>query len=214
MVGASLRRGVGGVVAGALLAAMLSTAVADDRRVVTSLQEMRSARVVLQEWDLSCGAAAVTTILNYQHGDRISERDVALALINQERYLEVPELVRVRHGFSLLDIKRFVEARGYRGVGYGRLTLDDLVRLAPVMTPIRNRGYNHFVVFRGRMGNRVLMADPAFGTRTMTVEKFERVWLDYGALGKVGFIIARPGADGSSPPAKLAPRPYEFVSLR
>jgi predicted double-glycine peptidase len=61
-------------------------------------------------------------------------------------------------------------------------------------------------------GNRVLLADPAFGNRTMLAAKFERAWLDYPNIGKVGFVVAR--ADGVEPVNRLAPRPHDFVFLR
>jgi predicted double-glycine peptidase len=179
---------------------------------VRSLLEMRHERVVIQTWDLSCGAAALTTILNYQFGDMVTEREVAIGLIGQERYLRDPDLVRLQSGFSLLDLKRYVESRGYVGVGLGGLSLADLVDTAPMLVPISRHGYDHFVVFRGVMGNRVLLADPAFGTVTMPVRRFERVWLDLETLGRVGFYVAR--ANGVAPPADLAPRPGEFLTLR
>jgi predicted double-glycine peptidase len=179
---------------------------------VKSLLEMRQDRVVVQEWDLSCGAAALATILNHQHGDPISERQIAMQLIGREEYLNNPLLVRARHGFSLLDLKRFVDKQGYRGIGYGQLKLEDLVARAPIMVPVNLTGFNHFVVFRGMRGNRVLLADPAFGNRTMLAGKFRAAWLDYPKLGKVGFVVAR--ADGSLPPNHLAPQPNDFVSLR
>ena len=46
-------------------------------RPVKSLLEMRHDNVVVQEWDLSCGAAALATILNYQYDDPVSEREIA-----------------------------------------------------------------------------------------------------------------------------------------
>lgn len=195
---------LGGMVVGPALAA--------DRRPVKSLLEMRQERVVVQNWDLSCGAAALATLLNYQHGDRVPERAVAIALVKREEYLAQPKLVRIRHGFSLLDLKRYVDKRGYEGIGFGRLTLQDLVERAPIMVPIRLYGYNHFVVFRGMRGDRVLLADPAWGNRTMRVEKFENAWFDYPDFGKVGFVVAR--SDGATPPNRLAPRSSDFVLLR
>lgn len=180
-------------------------------RLVRSLAEIRSEHVVLQRWDLSCGAAALATLLNFQHGDPVDEREIALGLIGREEYLAEPLLVRARQGFSLLDLKRFVDRRGYRGTGLAKMTLDDLVERAPIMVPIEQHGYNHFVVFRGRLGNRVLLADPAFGTRTMRVDEFERAWPDHEPFGRVGFTVAR--TDGLPPPNRLAPRPDEFLSL-
>jgi predicted double-glycine peptidase len=196
-----------------LLAPVLSwSSMAGGRGPVKSLLEMRRDRVVVQEWDLSCGSAALATLLNYQHGDPISEREIAKGLIEREEYIENPALVRVRQGFSLLDLKRYVEERGYRGIGYGQLTLEDLIEQAPIMVPINLHGYNHFVVFRGGLGNRVLLADPAFGNRTMLAAKFEHAWLDYPKFGKVGFVVGR--ADGAAPPNQLAPIPTDFVFLR
>lgn len=198
------------------LAAPLLIAVgagAQTQPPVKSLLERREDRVVVQKWDLSCGAAALTTLLRYQHGDRITERDVALKLIQRQEYVENPQLVQIREGFSLLDLKRFVDGRGYEGIGYGKMDLGDLIKNAPILVPINTSGYNHFVVFRGVAGNRVLLADPAFGNVTMTVDKFERAWIEYGPeIGRVGFVVRRK--DGQVPPNQLAPRLSDFVNFR
>lgn len=195
----------------ALIVGGAATAAAE-RRPVRSLLEFRQDRVIVQRWDLSCGAAALATLLNFQHGDEVSEREIALGLMNRREYLEKPELVQLRQGFSFLDLKRYVDGRGYEGIGYGELTLSDLEAKAPIIVPINANGYNHFVVFRGRMGNRVLLADPAFGNVTMTVRAFEDAWLDYPNIGKVGFVVMR--RDGPTGPGALAVRPEEFLVLR
>lgn len=197
------------------VAALLAAAAAGTTTAgppVRSLLEIRRERTVFQEWDLSCGAAALATLLNHQHFDPVTEREIALGLMGRDVYVANPLLVRVRQGFSLLDLKRYVDARGYRGVGLGGLDVDSLVARAPILTPIRTYGYNHFVVVRGRMGNRLLLADPNFGTRTMTVARFESAWIDYGPIGRVGFIVTRDGEP--APPGDLAPRREEFVMLR
>ena len=181
-------------------------------RPVKSLLEIRQEGVTIQNWDLSCGAAALATILNYQYGDPVAERDIAKGLIGREKYLDNPGLVRAQEGFSLLDLKRYVDARGYQGIGYGKLDLEDLIERAPIIVPIRSNGYHHFVVFLGRRGNRVLVADPAWGRRTLTVDEFEAAWLSYPEVGRVGFVVAR--ADGTQPSTRLAPRPDDFVFLR
>ena len=203
-----------GCVAALLLAVSPAKPVlaADGMRAVKSLLEMRHERVVIQEWDISCGAAALATIFNYQYGDPVPERDIAKALIKREEYLANPDLVRARHGFSFLDLKRFVDARGYQGIGYGNLEFQDLIDMAPIMVPVVLGAYPHFVVFRGALGNRVLLADPGFGNRTMLASKFEAAWLDYLEFGKVGFVVAP--VDGTAPPGRLAPTSLDFVSLR
>jgi predicted double-glycine peptidase len=186
--------------------------LAAERGPVKSLLEMRRDHVVVQKWDLSCGAAALATLLNYQHGDGVAEREIARGLMQRREYLADPSRVKMQQGFSLLDLKRYVDQRGYEGIGYGRLTLQDLIEQAPILVPLSLHGYNHFVVFRGRQGDRVLLADPAWGNRTLRVEKFEQAWIDFPEIGKVGFVVVR--RDGSTTPNLLAPRASDFVMLR
>lgn len=194
-----------------LLLVLSATAKAQDR-VVKSLLEMRREHVVIQEWDLSCGAAALTTLLRYQHGASMTEKEVAVAMINRPEYLQRPELIQIRQGFSLLDLKRYVDSQGYLGVATGKMELKDLIARAPIMVPINALGYNHFVIFRGLRGNRVLLADPAWGNRTMLVSHFLDVWIDFPNIGHVGFMIRqRGGVEG--PPGELAPRDSDFVTL-
>ena len=179
---------------------------------VRSLLEMRREKVVVQDFDLSCAAAALATVLTYQHGDPVSEQEVARALIRREEYLANPEVVKIRQGFSLLDLKRYADGRGYIGIGYGQLSFEDLIDLAPIMVPVNFNGYNHFVVFRGVVGDRVVLADPAWGNRTMPVERFEDSWLEYPEFGKPGFVVAR--RDGAEPPDQLALRASDLVMPR
>lgn len=195
-----------------VMGAKLTMGPAEEARPVTSLLEMRHRNVVVQEWDLSCGAAALATLLKFQHGESVTEQEIAKQLIQREEYIANPELVRARQGFSLLDLKRYADQQGYEGIGYGQMNMDDLIDGAPVMVPLNLKGYNHFVIFRGTTRNRVVLADPAWGNRTMPVERFERAWIDYPEYGKVGFVIRR--RDGVEPPNRLQPRVEDFVMLR
>ena len=206
----TLRHASSGAIA--VVVFLLSLAPVQAREPVKSLLEMRQERVVIQEWDLSCGAAALTTVLNQQFGDRVSEKEIARALIARKEYLENPNLVQIHQGFSLLDLKRVSETRGYVGKGYGKMSVNDLVERAPVIVPIIASGYNHFVIFRGLLRDRVLLADPAFGSYTMRIEKFEEAWIDYPSFGQVGFVVS--ARSGHTPRNGLVPRPHDFVTFR
>jgi uncharacterized protein len=210
--GQSLGRMSGYLLLAAIMAGQVAVAAASAAadRPVRSLREIRHEAVIVQKFDLSCGAAALATLLNFQFGDRVTEKEITEGLIRRKEYIENPELVRVRQGFSLLDMKRYVTTRGYVGVGYGKLELKDLLDLAPIIVPVSPIGYNHFVILRGIIGDQVLLADPAFGNRTMSVEKFERIWIDFPDTGKVGFIISRDGKP--APPGRLAPQAAQIVT--
>jgi predicted double-glycine peptidase len=167
---------------------------------VRSLREIRQANIVIQQWDTSCGAAALATLLKYQHGLQVSEKEIAEAMLR----VTDPLKVKVRGGFSLLDLKRYADARGLEGVGYMKLDLDDLIDFAPAIVPVDVRGYPHFVVVRGKTDDKILIADPAFGNRTMDVQTFQSAW-----QGNIGFIVRR--RDGQPAPNELAERPADML---
>jgi predicted double-glycine peptidase len=197
----------------AALGGLLSLSCTAEIPAVRSLLEMRQQNIVMQEWDLSCGAAALTTLLRYQYGETVTEKEVALGLIDRDIYIKNPDLVKLRQGFSLLDLKRYVDAHGYAGLGFGHMTVDDLLKRAPVLVPINAFGYNHFVIFRGKLGNRVLLADPAWGNRTMTVSEFENAWIEFLGIGRVGFVVESQQAQAGRTANLLLPSASEFVTL-
>jgi uncharacterized protein len=167
---------------------------------VRSLREIRQEKVVVQQWDTSCGAAALATLLRYQHGLAVSEKQIAEAMLRRSDPLKV----KTRGGFSLLDLKRYADGQGLEGVGYMKLALDELVDMAPAIVPVVVRGYPHFVVVRGKALDKILIADPAFGNRTMDVRSFEKAW-----QGGIGFVVQR--RDGKAPPNELAERPTDML---
>jgi predicted double-glycine peptidase len=179
---------------------------------VRSLAELRQEKIIKQKFDLSCGAAALATLLKYQHGENLSERDVALSLMTRKEYILDPGLVQQREGFSLLDLKRAASAAGYSATGYGRLSLQEMLSRAPIIVPIQTNGYNHFVIVRGVYSNRILLADPAWGNRTMLVEEFVNTWIDFPRFGHVGLTVVR--SDGSPPSGDMAARATDFPFVR
>lgn len=162
------------------LTVLVATA-AEAKRPVRSLAEIRHERIVMQKWDLSCGAAALATVLTYDLGDPISERAVAEGMLRRTDPLKV----RVQGGFSLLDLQEFAERRGYEAAGYGDMSLADLAGMLPAIVPIHIYGYDHFVVVRAIQENEVLFADPAFGNRQLSIDAFEDAWVQ-----KIAFVVS------------------------
>lgn len=178
----------------------IADAWAERASPVRSLREIRQANVVVQQWDTSCGAAALATLLTYQHGLPVPEKAIAEAMLQRSDPLKV----KVRGGFSLLDLKRYADAQGLQGVGYMNLSLENLLEMAPAIVPVVFRGYPHFVVVRGKAGDNMLLADPAFGNRTVNVGTFERSW-----QGNIGFVVQR--RDGKAPPNRLTLQPTDML---
>lgn len=150
---------------------------------VTPLNAMKREHVIAQSLDFSCGAAGLSTLLNFYLGDPVSEQEIIETLL-----MTVPiEKVRQRKGFSLFDLKTFAQQRGYDVTGY-QMDVEFLKNLnVPVLVPIRFRNYSHFVVVRGVVGDRVFIADPAAGNMSMKIDQFERLW-----AGGIGLVVKNP----------------------
>ena len=95
------------------------------------------------------------------------------------------EMIR-QVGFSLLDMKQFLEASGYQADGF-RLSIDDLASMnKPAIVMMDTAGYKHFVIFKGDRAGRVLIGDPALGLKTYSREQFTSMW------NGVAFVIREP----------------------
>ena len=193
-----------GVIIGALLlghaeafASEVSLSPFPGARVETrieSLIERRWKHVVRQSLDISCGSAALATILRYQFGDPVSEEALISDILKRVAEKEVGE----RGGFTLLDLKRVAMDFGYKVNGY-KLGFQQLVELhTPALIPITIRGFKHFVVFRGVIGDHVVLADPAFGNLLVRDFLFCSVWKD------VALVIKRDGVGLISTPLTIA----------
>lgn len=135
---------------------------------VASLQEKRFRGTVKQQFDFSCGSAAVATLLNYHFEHPIGEQEVF-----QEMYESGDQDKIRREGFSLLDMKRYLASKGYLADGY-QMPLSQLGKLAmPAIALISEKGYRHFVVIKGMNADRVLLGDPATGIRSISHSEFD-----------------------------------------
>jgi uncharacterized protein len=138
---------------------------------VWSLRELKVRSVVLQKYDFSCGSAAIATLLTYHYGNPISEEVAFRAMFDDGNQLKIQQ-----EGFSLLDMKRFLEANGYLADGF-EVSLDEVVNAGiPAIVLIVDNGYHHFVVIKGMRDNKVLLGDPAVGLRVVPRQQFEASW--------------------------------------
>ena len=140
---------------------------------IRTLKDIRNDGVVRQRWDLSCGAAALSTLLTYDFTDNTPESAIVVWILHRTD----PALVRARGGFSLLDLKHFAQARGYQAEGFSDMSIEELAsQKSSVIVPIRLKGFDHFVVVKGVTSDRVFLADPGFGNVTMKTNRFKEIW--------------------------------------
>jgi predicted double-glycine peptidase len=146
----------------------------------TSLKEARYSAMIRQQYDFSCGSAALSTLLTYHYRFAVTEQAVF------EEMFAHGEQDKIRQeGFSLLDMKRYLAAHGFEADGF-EAPLEKLANARiPAIALINDHGYNHFVVVKGIQDGRVLIGDPSGGTRAMSQKAFEALWVN-GILFVIG----------------------------
>lgn len=138
---------------------------------VTSLKAARFVATIRQQYDFSCGSAALATLLTHHYGRHVDE-----VAVFRHMYERGDQAKIRREGFSMLDMKLYLDAIGLRAEGV-KVTLDELAAVnIPAIALVRENGYSHFVVVKGARDGRVVIGDPALGTRVMERREFERVW--------------------------------------
>jgi predicted double-glycine peptidase len=138
---------------------------------VHSMKELRYRSTTRQQYDFSCGSAALATLLTYHYGYPISETTAFKAMWDRGDQAKIR-----REGFSLLDMQRYLADIGFKADGF-TVPLQKLVDNGlPAIVLISERGYNHFVVIKGAEDGRILLGDPSNGTRAVTREHFEAIW--------------------------------------
>ena len=226
MVGSTIRSAAASCLILALILCTVSGTVAQAANIsvgsgiridvpLKSMKDLRDEGLVKQRFDYSCGAAALATILRYGFGDEATERDILVELF--DLLAEDEEGLRRKEGFSLLDLQRVAQARGYKAEGF-RLEPQYLAELGgPVIVFIEPRGYKHFAVLRGVRGDRVYLADPSRGNVRMPAYSFLESWLGENDTGIIFVVEPKQGLPGRElalrPPTDGLPQP-EILTAR
>lgn len=144
--------------------------ITDYQAPVRSMEELKFAGVVRQRFDFSCGSAALATLLRL-YGDGHGEARAFKGMWAGGDQAQIRRL-----GFSLLDMKRYLEALGRSANGY-KVTLEQIEKTGlPGIALIAPRGYRHFVVVLGVRDGEVLVGDPSLGLRVERADEFKRSW--------------------------------------
>lgn len=138
---------------------------------VQSVEDRRFHTVVRQRFDFSCGSAALATLLHYHYARPVDEKAVFAGM-----WAEGDRVAIQKVGFSLLDMKRYLAASGFRADGF-KVSLDQVQKTGiPGIALITVRNYRHFVVVKGVRDDEVLLGDPSTGLRGMPRADFQKAW--------------------------------------
>ena len=137
--------------------------------------ELMMETVIKQNYDYSCGSAALATLLNFSLGENLTEKQVIHGMLRHGDLYQIKKL----RAFSLYDMQRLCNVLGYEAQGY-RASPEELKNPEywPCIVPITFYGYQHFVVFKGIYGNHAVVADPFKGNSSYPLPEFETMWHD------------------------------------
>ena len=153
-----------------------------EQPAVKSWKAMRDAGIVKQNYDFSCGAASIATLLNRQYGLTYSEKEI-LELLSKE--------AQETWKASFADMQKIMPSLGFRAEGYA-VSFEQLQQLrAPVIVYLRYRNNDHFSVLYGIDGETVLLADPSLGHVSLSRAQFLDAWKtrDSHLSGKILAIV-------------------------
>ncbi|MDV5170313.1 C39 family peptidase [Photobacterium rosenbergii] len=138
---------------------------------VKSYQDQLFGDVFRQQYDFSCGSAAVASLLTY-HYDIESQESTIFEFMFKHGDKDKIE----KQGFSMLDMKKYLHSIGLDANGYN-IPLDKFHDLRiPAITIVNFDGYMHFVVIKGINQENVILGDPSRGTLLIPIKDFKQVY--------------------------------------
>ncbi|GAM58350.1 bacteriocin resistance protein, putative [Vibrio ishigakensis] len=157
---------------------------------VKSYKEMLFGDVYRQQYDFSCGSAALATLLEFHYDRPSKEQQIFDAM-----YANGDKELISQQGFSLLDMKHYLQSVGLNADGF-KLSLEKMRKTGvPGITLVNFDGYMHFVVIRGINNNNVILGDPSRGTLVLPIEVFQEYYQglvllvrNEATVGRAGFI--------------------------
>lgn len=146
---------------------------------VTSMRQRALTGTLLQQYDFSCGSAALATLLSHHYGHQVTEQEVL-----REMFAKGDQQKIQKEGFSMLDMKRYLASLGYEADGFQQPLQKLAEARLPAIVLVNESNYHHFVVVKGLRNGLVLFGDPARGIRAMPKADFEKFW-----VGGLLFVI-------------------------
>ncbi len=166
-----------------------------DSMPVQSWVERRDAGMAKQQFDYSCGAASLVSVLTHYYGVATDE-------------LEIVDRIGLKGAFSMADLARVAEEYGFKPVGLA-LDYETLMRFRrPVIVYLDYWDDGHFSVLRAIDRNGVWLADPAWGNTRMRRERFEQFWRTRDnpeTPGRALVLLPRSGTEVSLNDVFMAP---------
>lgn len=151
---------------------------------VKSLQELRNQRVVRQNYEESCGASSVATLINLIDNQNLSELDLLKIMSEKELFTDM---------LSFADLRAAAHKLGFDSKSYliTRDLLDDLLNI-PLLVKIEDDPrFPHFVVIVNHKGSFIQVYDPSYGEYISLKREFYSVWDKHNKGGYALIVLPK-----------------------
>lgn len=147
--------------------------------VVKSYQELKNENLVRQNYEQSCGAASLATMINLIDDENLSEFDVLKLMSEQELQTDM---------VSFADLETVLSKLGYENKSYkiNKENLDKLVNIPMIVKIEDDPRFPHFVLIINYKGDFLEVLDPSHGRYISSKREFLRLW---DKEGKGGFAL-------------------------
>jgi predicted double-glycine peptidase len=166
---------------------------------VSSWSEIRNEGVVKQQFDFSCGASSMATILKHFYNLAINEQEIVNSVLAAKGVGSTPkQLTASDFALSFADLADYARTKRFKGVGVA-MDIDGLRKLrVPVIIYVKIRKFEHFTVFKGMDDDFVYLADPSFGNMKVKIPKFMEMFYQRDDLQHPGRVLAIIPVDPAS----------------
>ncbi|RAX56230.1 peptidase C39 [Helicobacter monodelphidis] len=154
--------------------------------IVKSYQELKNQKVVRQNYEQSCGASSLATLLNLIDKKQYTELDLLKVMSQKELYTDM---------VSFADLKSAIQTLGYEGQSY-KIHQDNLELLiqVPLLVKIEDDPrFPHFVVIINQKGNYLEVLDPSHGSYISSKSQFFSIWDRHKKGGFALVVVPKAG---------------------
>lgn len=147
--------------------------------VVKPFSELKNERVIRQNYEQSCGASSLATMINVIDDENLSEFDVLKLMSEQELQTDM---------VSFADLETVLAKLGYENKSYkiNKENLDKLVNIPMIVKIEDDPRFPHFIVIIKHKGDFLEILDPSHGEYISSKREFLRLW---DKEGKGGFAL-------------------------
>jgi predicted double-glycine peptidase len=163
------------------------------KKEVKSWIEFKNERLTRQNYDYSCGSAALATLLSHYYDANVTEEMILKSVLEAkgiDKQASELENQEGNNGLSFYDLSQYASSHGFKAVGIA-LGMEELKKLQiPVLVFVKIRKQEHFTVLKKMDERYTYLADPSFGNIRVSHAKFKEMFFTREAEDKPGKILA------------------------